>query len=312
MNLLITGCCGHIGSYTSQNIHKIKKIKKVIIVDNLKSNRFHSLFNLNKKTKKKFLIRDISKKNSLNDLKNIDYVIHCASMTNAEKSFSKKNEMYRNNINCLKTVISFCKKNNSKLIHISSTSVYGKKAKIVDETCEKKYLKPQSPYADIKLKEEKLIKKEGRFLKYNTFRFGTISGVSVGMSFHTAVNKFCFNAAIGEDINVYKTAIHQYRPYLSLKDAFKVFKFSIENDFFKNDIYNALSGNYTVKQILNKIKKNKKNIKVKFVKSKIMNQLSYKVSTKKLEKEGLKLKSDINKDIVATLKLLRSQKRLKT
>ncbi len=90
MNLLITGCCGHIGSYTSQNIHKIKKIKKVIIVDNLKSNRFHSLLNLNKKTKKKFLIRDISKKNSLNDLKNIDYVIHCASMTNAEKSFSKK------------------------------------------------------------------------------------------------------------------------------------------------------------------------------------------------------------------------------
>ena len=29
MNLLITGCCGHIGSYLVNNIHKINKIKKV-------------------------------------------------------------------------------------------------------------------------------------------------------------------------------------------------------------------------------------------------------------------------------------------
>ena len=28
MNILITGCCGHIGSYLADNIHKIKKLKK--------------------------------------------------------------------------------------------------------------------------------------------------------------------------------------------------------------------------------------------------------------------------------------------
>ena len=27
MNLLITGCCGHIGSFVADNVHKIKKIK---------------------------------------------------------------------------------------------------------------------------------------------------------------------------------------------------------------------------------------------------------------------------------------------
>ena len=36
-----------------------------------------------------------------------------------------------------KTVIKFCKRTKAKLIHISSTSVYGKQTKIVDETCEK-------------------------------------------------------------------------------------------------------------------------------------------------------------------------------
>ncbi len=304
MNLLITGCCGHIGSYIAENVHKIKKIKKTIIVDNIKSNRFCSLFDLKKNNNLKFFLRNVSNLNSLKDFKKIDYVIHCASMTNAEKSFGKEKEMYKNNINCLKTVIEFCKKNKSKLIHLSTTSVYGKQADLVDETCEKKFLKPQSPYAYIKLIEENMLKKESKNLIYNTFRLGTIAGISKGIRFHTAVNKFCLNAAINENINVYKTAVNQYRPYLSLKDAFKVFKFSIEKDFFNNDIYNALSGNYTVNQILKKIKKNKKNLKIKFVSSKIMNQLSYHVSNKKLNKAGLFLKNKIDSDIKDTLKLL--------
>ena len=42
MNILITGSCGHIGSYVAENIHKIKKIKKTYLVDNLKSNRHYS------------------------------------------------------------------------------------------------------------------------------------------------------------------------------------------------------------------------------------------------------------------------------
>ena len=150
MNLLITGCCGHIGSYLADNVYKIKKIKKTVLVDNIKSNRFCSLFNLGKNNNLKFFLRDVNKKNSLKDFRNIDYVIHCASMTNAEKSFGKEKEMYKNNIDCLKNVIDFCKKNKSKLIHLSSTSVYGKQTDLVDEDCEEKYLKPQSPYADIK------------------------------------------------------------------------------------------------------------------------------------------------------------------
>ena len=306
MNLLITGCCGHIGSYLTDNVYKIKNIKKTFIVDNLDSNRVFSMFNSKKKNNLKFLIRDLTNKKSLDDLKNIDFVIHLASMTNAEKSFGKKNIMYENNISCLKTIIRFCKRTKAKLIHISSTSVYGKQTKIVDETCEKKYLKPQSPYADIKLIEEKMLKKENKFLNYNSFRFGTISGVSKGIRFHTAVNKFCLNASINADINVYKTALHQYRPYLSLKDAFKVFKFCIEKNFFHNDIFNVLSGNYTVNQIITKIRKYKKNINIKLVKTQIMNQLSYHVSQKKINKHGLILNSNIEKDIRDTIKLLRN------
>ena len=120
MNLLITGCCGHIGSYLVNNIHKIKKIKKTFIVDNFNSTQINSLFMSKKKNNLKFYKLDLTKMNSLDKLGKIDYIIHLASLTNAEGSFDSKNEMYKNNISCMKNIINFCKKKKSKLIHISS------------------------------------------------------------------------------------------------------------------------------------------------------------------------------------------------
>ena len=304
MNLLITGGCGHIGSYVAEHINKIRKINKTIIVDNLMSTHISSLFNSKKKNNLDFYIKDLTKKDALKEFNKIDYVIHLASMTNAASSFKRKKEMYKNNIDCMKNIIDFCIKNKSKLIHISSTSVYGKQTDKVDENCEKKYLKPQSPYADIKLIEEKMLKKNKKKLNFVTFRFGTISGVSKGMRFHTAVNKFCLNASLKIPITVYKTALNQYRPYLSIKDAFKLFKFTIEKNFFRNDIFNALSENCTVNQILIKIKKRVKTIRIRFISSKIMNQLSYHVDKNKLENEGILLNNKIEKDINETIKIL--------
>ena len=280
MKIIITGACGHIGSYVSENIHKIKKVNELILIDNFNSQRYSSIFNLKNKINTKFYQMDVSKKNSLNMFKKIDLVIHCASLTNAEGSFNVKKEMFRNNLDCMNNVIDYCVKSKSKLIHISSTSVYGKQVKLVNED-DDYFLKPQSPYAEIKLLEEKMLKKNKKKLKYMSFRFGTIAGVSRGMRFHTAINKFCLNAALNQNIEVYKTAYNQYRPYLSVKDAFKVFKFCIEKNIFNNDVYNVLSGNFTVKQIINIIKKFRKKIKIKFVKSKIMNQLSYTISNDK-------------------------------
>ena len=308
MKIIITGACGHIGSFVSNKIYKIKKLKELILIDNFSSQRYFSIFNIQNKVKTKFYEIDGSKKDSLNRFKKTDYLIHCASHTNAEGSFNIKKEMFRNNLDCMRNVINYCKKFKSKLIHISSTSVYGKQVKIVDEDNDH-FLKPQSPYAEIKLLEEKMLKKNSSKLKYMSFRFGTIAGVSKGMRFHTAVNKFCLNAALNQNIQIYKTAYDQYRPYLSLKDGFKIFKFCVEKDIFKNDTYNALSGNFTVRQIINLIKKYKKNVRTKFVKSKIMNQLSYFVDDSKIKKLGLNLKSDIKLDIKETLKIFNHLKK---
>ena len=83
-------------------------------------------------------------------------------------------------------------------------------------------------------------------------------------------------------------------------------KFVIERKFFDNEIYNVLTGNYTVDNILTMIKKNKKNIKVKYVKSKIINQVSYKINDSKFKKKCINFKGNIEKDIKETINLFKN------
>ena len=300
MKILITGGLGHIGSFIVKNFIKYKKIKKIFVVDNISNQRFSVLFSM-KSPKINFFYGDTTDKNLYKKIPKVNIVLHLASITNAEKSFDIKKEIYINNFGSFKNIVKYCKKNNSKLIHISSTSVYGPQDNIVDEKLQKLF--PQSPYAMIKLKEENLLKTQKK-IRYISLRFGTISGYSEGMRFHTAVNKFCFNSVMGIKIPIWGKALELFRPYLSLNDAQKTLKFIIENNFFPSDVFNILSENKTVNEIINIIKSNNYKPKLNFVNSRILNQNSYKISKNKIQKFGLKLNSKISRDIKITLKKL--------
>ena len=304
MKILITGGLGHIGSYLLENIDKIKFIKKIYIIDNLSTNRYCSLFNLPKTNKKIYFYQnDLSLRNALKNFKKVDVVLNLASLTDAEGSLKINNKIYRNNLGIFDNILRYCKKNSSKLIHISSTSVYGEQRGLVDENCKK--LKPKSPYAEIKVKEENILKKKNK-IRFVSYRFGTISGVSKGMRFHTAINKFCLYSVLGKPLPIWKSMMNKPRPYLSLRDAFKVIKFTIENNFFNNETFNILSENLTLKKIIGYFKKYKKTIKIKYEKSKLVNQYSYRVSNEKFTRKALLLKSNIYHDIKFTLKMFRN------
>jgi hypothetical protein len=96
--------------------------------------------------------------------------------------------------------------------------------------------------------------------------------------------------------------INKPRPYLSLSDAFLVLKFTIEKNFFKNDVYNVLSQNLTLINIVKIFKKYQKKVKLKYYKSKLVNQYPYMVSNEKFSSDAFKLRSKISKDIKLTLK----------
>ncbi len=301
MKILITGALGHIGSYVLKKICKNRKIKKIYLVDNISSQKFNIIFKI-KNTKFNFIYGDLTDKKFCKNLPRVDSVIHLASITNAEKSFEIKNKIFENNLGCFKNILNYCYKNKSKLIHISSTSVYGSKKGFVNENS---ILDPQSPYAEVKVKEEKLLKNQNK-IDYISLRFGTISGFSDGMNFYTAVNKFCFNSIMKIPIPIWGKALNLYRPYLSLKDAYKTINYIISKNFYPGDVFNVLSENKTVKQILDIIKKNKIKIDVNYINSKIINKLSFKTSKAKIEELGLKLNYKISDDIKFTLKKLKT------
>ena len=279
MNVVITGALGHIGSYLLRNLPSQFKDINIIAIDSLVTQRYFSLFNLPKNGKFRFIEADITKIDISDILDDVDYVIHLGAITDATSSFKMKNLVEENNYYSTNSVLQFCLKRNAKLIIMSSASVYGTQKSTVDENCLESELKPQSPYAEVKLKEEKLVKDMSKKHKLETIilRLGTIYGISPGMRFHTAVNKFCWQAVMKTPLTVWETALNQKRPYLDLIDLANSITYIIKNDLFNNDVYNILTNNSTVNEIINCIKEFEANLEIKFVKTNIMNQLSYEV-----------------------------------
>ena len=303
--ILITGSLGHIGS---KLIHSLtgSDYSQVTMIDNLSNQRFSSLFDLPSDVNFHYHQEDILDADLNKLFKDIDVVIHLAALTDAATSFERKDEVEAVNYQGTLNVISACEANKCKLLFPSTTSVYGSQKKEVDENCSKEDLLPQSPYAETKLKsEEKIIEAViNNKLKASILRLGTIFGSSKGMRFHTAVNKFCWQATLGESLSVWSTALDQKRPYLGLNDAVNVIKFFIEKNIFNGEIFNVVTSNCTVKEVVSCIQKYIKEVKIDFVDTEIMNQLSYEVSSKKVESLGYKFSDDLEEGIKETIHLL--------
>ena len=238
---------------------------------------------------------------------NADAVIHLAAITDAAGSFERKEQVEQVNYKGSEIVARKCIETNSPVIFISTTSVYGTQADTVDEGCSLKDLKPQSPYADSKLRAERMLHVLGETegLRYIICRFGTIFGTSSGMRFHTAINKFCWQAVVGQPITVWRTALHQYRPYLDLNDAVYAIKFIIQNEMFNGQVYNVLTLNATVKDIVDTIANYLHDLSIQYVDTPIMNQLSYKVSNIRFKETGFEFQGNLDKGIADTIELLK-------
>lgn len=312
MKIVVTGALGHIGSKVIRNLSYDFPNTKIILVDNLMTQRFVSLFNLPKNGNYQFIEKNINKLKFKEILNSDDVVIHLAAMTDASGTIDKADELEENNFSTTKEVANSCLESGASLITLSSTSVYGTQKSVISEDCSENELKPQSPYANTKLKEEKLVRElfiTG--LKAVTLRFGTIYGVSEGMRFHTAVNKFCWQAAMNQPISVWKTAYNQKRPYLDLNDAYRALVHIIRNKIFDGEIYNVLTNNLTVKDIVDTIKNFIPSLKIDFVENKIMNQLSYEVSCEKFQKTNFKFQGNLREGIKETISLIKPPNTIK-
>ncbi len=309
MKILVTGALGHIGSKLIREYAKREDVEEIRILDNLSTQRYCSLFNLPEDVKYTFIEGDILKEEDLEKaMKDIDVIIHLAAITDAPSTINNREATFHTNLEGTKNLLKAAARAGvKKFLFPSTTSVYGEAEGLVDENYDN--YKPSSPYAEAKFAAERLVQDFCKVhgLNTNVLRLGTIFGTSVGMRFHTAVNKFCYLAALNKPLTVWENALDQKRPYLGLNDAIRAFQF-VEKQGKPGELYNVLTENYTVRDMVEAIKSFIPEVKIQLTKSPILNQKSYFVSDKKFRELGFVPQDKVRECIGETLKLFRSIK----
>jgi len=311
MRIVITGALGHIGSRLIRDLPARISGTEIVMIDNLKTSRYGSLFHLPPSGHYRFIEADILDLDLCRVFQGADAVVHLAAITDATSSFRNRDEVERVNYEGTAKVAGACMETGCPLIHMSSTSVYGTQKDLVDEDSQEGDLNPQSPYAETKLKEEQHLLSLGGSgtLRFVILRNGTIYGISPGMRFHTAVNKFCWQAVMGQPLTVWRTALHQKRPYLDLRDAVEAIVFVVRGGHYDGRIYNVLSNNLTVHDIITHIESHIQKINVQYVDSEIMNQMSYEVANARFQELGFVFRGDLQRGIGETIDLLKGANR---
>ncbi|MBF0093725.1 MAG: SDR family oxidoreductase [Alphaproteobacteria bacterium] len=308
MRFVVTGGLGHIGSRLIRFLPQRFPGAEVVVLDNMATQRYPSLFNLPDGGRYRFIEADATTVDLRPVLEGAHAVVNLAAITDAAGSFANREKVERDNYGITERVALACVEVGAPLITASSTSVYGTQKSRVDEDCDASDLKPQSPYAETKLREEALVAglAADKGLRATIFRYGTIFGVSPGMRFHTAVNKFCWQAVLGQKLTVWRTAYDQMRPYLDLGDAVEAIAFAVERDMFDARVYNVVTSNHTVRDVVEGIRAHVPSLEVTFVDERIMNQLSYEVDNTRLLAAGFVVKGSLRQGLADTIALLRN------
>ena len=179
MKILITGSCGFIGFYLSNEL--LKKGHQILGIDNL--NNYYDI-NLKKERLSilsrsknfKFYKTDINE--MPNDIFNIDVGINLAAQAGVRLN---KKEFYKythSNINGFNSFLNFCVKNDIKnILYASSSSIYGDSAKNCFSESDS-LGKPNSFYAATKVFNENLAEVYSNIYNLNIYgmRFFTVYG----------------------------------------------------------------------------------------------------------------------------------------
>ena len=303
MKVLITGSRGYIGSRLCQIIRK--QFKKITIkgVDSnfysYKKKLEHHYENLD--------IRDLS----LIDFKEIDSVIHLASLSNDPLGSLNKKLTREINYKATVNMGRLAKKAGVKrFIFISTQSVYGiskNKNALIKES--EKNIKPITEYAISKLKAEKiLLKLASKNFCVCIFRPSTVHGASQNFRSDIVLNNLCGSAFVKKEI-IIKTNGKPYRPILFIDDLCKIIISSLTKNKLSiyRQIFNAgyPGKNYSIIEIANLTKKIFKNIPIKILNNPSHDERSYKVNFNKISKTFSEVINFKKKNVYNDIKKLR-------
>lgn len=195
MNILITGGAGYVGySLVKYLLAHFNKVTSITIYDNL-SRRNYSFFTEAKFDQKpiKLIHGDILDGRTLQQaLGNIDVVVHLAAKVTTPFADAEAHSFDQvNHWGTAQLAYAVEKSNVSKVIYLSSISIYGAHPEPVDESA---IPNPHSFYGRSKLDGERQLKVLERNKEVFILRSGNVYGYNPAYRVDAVVNRFLFNA----------------------------------------------------------------------------------------------------------------------
>ena len=252
MNIFITGSSGFIGKHLFNNLLKKNKLKIYLF---LKKNKKNLLFKKKFSNDKRVEIF-FGYPNNKNQLKKI--ILSCNLICNLgfpNKTKFKKKIQKKKYLLTLKNVLNILKeKKNFKLVHISSSEVYGfKKINNNKKFSEKARKLPTNVYAKAKIDAENLILNSGARVIKNTIILRLFNVYGKGQNPKNLISEIDHKLKINKKkINLKN--IYDKRDYIFIDDVINAIKISL---FSRNiyGIFNVSSGrSLSVKKIFEIIK----------------------------------------------------------
>jgi len=260
--VLITGGGGYIGSMLSTELVHLGH--DVTVIDQLKydkSSLDHLYFNENFK----FINKDIRSLKVLKQyIKQNEIIIPLAALVGAPLCKKNKKEAISTNYKAIKDILKYLKPKN-KLIYLTTNSGYGIGEK-------NKYCNEDSPLNPISLYGQTKCDAEMEVMKFKntvSFRLATVFGASYRMRSDLLVNNFVQRAVNNGNIDVFEPNFR--RNFIHIKDVVRGIVFAIKNfNRLRTNVYNLglSSANITKIDLVKKIKKQIKTLKIKVIKNK--------------------------------------------
>jgi len=292
--IIVTGGLGFIGSNLIGLL--LKKKCSVLNIDKISySSSFYNVREFKNSKNYKFIKCDINEKK----LKNIflkykpNIIFNLAAETHVDRSIDNPGNFINSNIigtyNLLECFRDFSKKNNTKLIHISTDEVYGDILK--GRTDEKHPYNPSSPYAASKAASDHLVYSYIKTYKIPAIITNCSNNYGPKQHPEKLIPKLIYNILNNRNLPIYGKGINS-REWIYVEDhcdaLFKISKLGKIGNFY-NIGSNKDVTNIKISKNLLKIAKLKfkvgKNVKIKFVKDRPGHDIRYALNSKKIFKE---------------------------
>jgi dTDP-glucose 4,6-dehydratase len=309
MNLLVTGCCGFIGSNFINYYFKENPDAKIVNIDAMyycasENNINEDIQNSDRYQLIKGNLCSFDLISNILNIYNIDTVIHFAAQSHVQNSFDNALQYTNDNVVGTHTLLEACRKYGkiNKFIHISTDEVYGES--MLSENEEKKnedsVLCPTNPYAATKAAAELIAKSY-----YHSFKMPIIITRGNNVYGPNQYPEKLVPRFIEQLLNDEKVTIQgdgsNVRAFLHVSDVCSALKLILEDGKI-GEIYNIGSDDnheYTVlevaKLLINKIK-NTDDIKkwIKYIEDRPFNDKRYYISNQKVKELGWLIKNDFS------------------